>query len=127
MNIRRIRALAAALVACLALASGAATAQPVPGSHGVLTDPAGKTLYTFDEDKAGKPSCYGFCAFGWPPYLAEEGAAPSGAYTLVTRDDGSKQWAVDGKPLYRYVADFKAGDVRGDGKDGSWHMVKTGG
>jgi predicted lipoprotein with Yx(FWY)xxD motif len=116
------------LVAGLALAFviGLARAQPVTNASGFLTDPSGRTLYTFDEDAAGKPSCYGMCAFGWPPFLAPEGATASGAHSIVIRNDGSRQWAIDGKPLYRYVADFRAGDVRGDGKDGTWHVVKSG-
>lgn len=129
---RRLLSAAAAtvlpLIAGLALAFciGLAQAQPVSNANGLLTDPSGRTLYTFDDDKAGKSSCYGMCAFGWPPYLAPDGAIESGAYSIVVRDDGSRQWAVDGKPLYRYVGDFKAGDVRGDGNGGTWHVVKRG-
>jgi predicted lipoprotein with Yx(FWY)xxD motif len=132
METRRILTFAGAtaipLVAGLALAFfiNVAHAQPVPHAGGVLTDPSGRALYTFDADAPGKSSCAGFCAFGWPPYVAADGAVPSGAYTLVARDDGSRQWAIDGKPLYRYVGDFKAGDARGDGKDGTWHVVKAG-
>ncbi|MBN9047139.1 MAG: hypothetical protein J0H18_15955 [Rhizobiales bacterium] len=33
-------------------------------------------------------------------------------------------WAYKGKLLYRYHDDKKAGDVKGDGKGGVWHVVK---
>jgi hypothetical protein len=31
--------------------------------------------------------------------------------TMVTREDGGKQWAIDDKPLYTFVQDKKPGDV----------------
>ena len=35
------------------------------------------------------------------------------------------QWAYDGKPLYTFVMDKKAGDKTGDGKmDGAWKVAK---
>ncbi len=40
---------------------------------------------------------------------------PSGDWTIITRDDGLKQWAYKGKPLYAFAKDTKAGDKTGDG------------
>ena len=45
-------------------------------------------------------------------------------YTIIARDDGSKQWAYKGKPLYTFAKDQKAGDMTGDGFNGVWHVVK---
>ena len=42
---------------------------------------------------------------------------------VVVRKDGAKQIAVDGKPLYTYVGDSKAGEFNGDGLGGIWHIV----
>jgi predicted lipoprotein with Yx(FWY)xxD motif len=42
----------------------------------------------------------------------------------VTRDDGSKQWAYKGKPLYTWVKDAKPGDVTGDGVNSVWHIAQ---
>ncbi len=56
-----------------------------------------------------RPSCVEL----WPPVLAEEGAEPVGKWTIVERDDGSKQWAYDEFPLYTSVLDSKPGDVMG--------------
>ena len=47
-----------------------------------------------------------------------------GDWTVVTRDEGAKQWAYKGKPLYTFVQDKKAGDMAGEGKGGVWHMAK---
>ena len=39
-------------------------------------------------------------------------------------DDGKKQWAIKGKPLYYWAKDTKPGDMTGDGLMGAWHVVK---
>jgi predicted lipoprotein with Yx(FWY)xxD motif len=76
-------------------------AAPVKTADGALANSAGMTLYTFDKDVAGsgKSVCNDQCAALWPPLMAEAGAQPEGGYSLVTRDDGSKQWAYKGQPL----------------------------
>jgi predicted lipoprotein with Yx(FWY)xxD motif len=66
---------------------------PVEISNGVLTGNRGITLYTFDKDTKGKSACNGSCAKNWPPLVAREGTNPFGDYTMVTRGDGSNQWA----------------------------------
>jgi predicted lipoprotein with Yx(FWY)xxD motif len=40
------------------------------------------------------------------------------------RDDGSRQWAYKGKPLYGYVADVTPGQASGDGVNGRWHVAR---
>ncbi len=120
--------------------SGGSTSSPAPGAvaikvgstgkGSVLTDAAGLTLYTWDTDTTpGKSGCNGSCATAWPPVVTTESAAPSaptgasGAFTIITRDDGAKQVAYKGKPLYRFAADTKPGDVTGDGVGGTWHIA----
>lgn len=90
---------------------------------GALTDANGMTLYTFDADTGGTPTCYDDCAAKWPPYLGKEGDAMKEGWTLVDRTDGSRQWAYDGKPLYLYAGDKAKGDMTGDGMGGKWHIV----
>ena len=115
--------------AALALASSALAAGEPVGikvSDGMLTNTAGMTLYTFDNDPAGggKSVCNGPCAANWPPVMAAADAKPSGDYTIVTRDDGAKQWAYKGKPLYLWVKDQKPGDKTGDGFNKVWQVAK---
>jgi predicted lipoprotein with Yx(FWY)xxD motif len=112
-------------------ASGAAFAQMAPTRMGdsakgkVLTDAKGMTLYTFDKDMSGKSACNGPCAGNWPPLTAAADAKPAADYTIVARDDGSKQWAYKGKPLYTWKNDHKPGDITGDGfLKGAWHIAK---
>jgi predicted lipoprotein with Yx(FWY)xxD motif len=119
-------ALATALaIAALAAVAASSPAPAVP-SNGVLATPAGATLYTFDKDTAnsGKSACNGPCATNWPPFTAQPSDAPSGEFSVVTRDDGSRQWAYKGWPLYTFAKDVKPGDTAGDGKGSVWHLIK---
>jgi predicted lipoprotein with Yx(FWY)xxD motif len=120
--------LAAAAYFCLAAGCASMGSPPagVQVADGVLTDKAGMTLYTFDKDpaSAGKSVCNGGCAKNWPPLMASGGATASGEWSIVTRDDGTKQWAYEGKPLYRWIKDQKPGDKTGDGFRGVWHVAR---
>ena len=124
--IRALRSPLAAL-AVLAISSYAATGMaqaPAKMMNGVLTNAAGMTLYTFDKDEGGKSACNGPCAANWPPLMATGEAKASGDWTIVTRDDGAKQWAYKGKPVYLWAKDQKPGDKTGDGVNSVWHVVK---
>ena len=100
-------------------------AAPAMVSDGVLTGSNGMTLYTFDKDAGGKSMCNGECAKNWPPLMVKkDDEAPKDKWTHVTRDDGSMQWAYDGKPLYTFVKDKKAGETTGDGVKDVWHVAK---
>lgn len=99
----------------------------------ILTDSAGKALYTFDRDTTEVSACTGNCAVTWPPLVLEAGAPTSipapagvtGAFTTSARPDGTGTQVVwKGKPLYRYVADASPGEVKGDGVGGVWHVAK---
>lgn len=91
-----------------------------------MTDFQGMTLYTFDKDTTGVSNCYGGCAKAWPPYTSgatAEKTLPANI-TVITRTDGTKQFAWKGMPLYYYATDVKPGDITGDGVGGVWHIVK---
>lgn len=117
-----------AFLAPLLLAAGVAGAE-VPAmtatvaSGDILTGDTGMTLYTFDNDTDGVSNCYNQCAVNWPPLLAEAGAMADDDYTLVTRTDGTMQWAYYGHPLYYWKNDVAPGDVSGDGINGVWHVA----
>lgn len=119
--------LAAGTVALLAACAGAPPAAvPVKTAEGALTSASGMTLYVYDKDVAGsgKSTCNGPCAANWPPLMAEADAKSAGDYTLVARDDGGKQWAYKGKPLYFWVKDTKPGDKTGDGVNNVWRVAR---
>ncbi|MGH6976682.1 MAG: COG4315 family predicted lipoprotein [Stellaceae bacterium] len=90
-----------------------------------LIDGKQMTLYTFAKDTPAQSNCNGACASNWPPLMAPANAAATGDWTVVTRADGTKQWAYKGHPLYNWVKDTKPGDAMGDGAaNGAWHVAQ---
>lgn len=94
----------------------------------ILTDGDGFTLYTFLQDSPGKSNCSGSCAATWPPVTTTASAPPTvtgapGNFSLVTRDDGTKQVAYNGSPLYRYTPDKAPGQTNGQGVGNVWFVA----
>jgi predicted lipoprotein with Yx(FWY)xxD motif len=109
------------LVACSSMHSAMAET-PAKMNDGVLVGNNGMTLYVFDKDTGGKSACNGKCSENWPPLVADGSA--SGDFSVITRDDGKKQYAYKGKPLYFWAKDQKPGDKTGDGVNNVWHVAK---
>jgi predicted lipoprotein with Yx(FWY)xxD motif len=119
------------LAAVITIVATAALAQMAPTKTGdsakgkVLTNGSGMTLYVFDKDASGKSACNGACTGNWPPLMADPSAMPMGDYSIITRDDGTKQWAYKGRPLYNWKNDKAPGDITGDGfLNGVWHIAQ---
>ena len=115
-----------AAAALLGSASFAATAiQSGDSAKGdILTDGDGMSLYTFDKDLAAVSNCYDDCAAKWPPLEASSKARPQGAFGIILRADGARQWTHNGKPLYTWFKDAKSGEISGDGVKGVWHLAR---
>ena len=133
-------------VACLSLAFGAAFAaepaakmpagiqvkevtEPPTTIYKILADAKGMTLYTYDHDQGGKSACNGECAKFWLPVAADAGAKAAGAWTIITREDGSKQWAYKGKPIYTFLKDTRVEDFDGQNQPKDkpvWHFILAG-
>jgi predicted lipoprotein with Yx(FWY)xxD motif len=83
-----------------------------------LVGPDGKTVYLFEGDENGKPTCSGACAGLWPPVTAS-GMPSAGSgldqskLTTVKRADGSTQVTYAGHPLYYYTGDSAPGTAKG--------------
>jgi predicted lipoprotein with Yx(FWY)xxD motif len=121
--------LASAIFAVALVGSAFAQTASMPAgvkvTGGMFTDAKGMTLYTFDNDKeANKSACAGNCLNNWPVLKAEAADKDMGDWKVITRDDGSKQWAYKGKPLYYFAMDKAAGDKVGDGRGMVWHIAK---
>ena len=106
-----------------AFTANIAIAQSVTEANGILAEASGRTLYTFDKDASNKSNCNDGCAANWPPFLVKEGDRTPATFNVITRDDGAKQWAYKGKPLYRWIKDQKPGDKTGDGVLKVWHTA----
>ena len=92
----------------------------------VLTDANGMTLYTFAKDVkgSGASACYDACAANWPPLGVAASARPLGDYSIIIRQDGTRQWAYKGMPLYYFAKDAKPGDKMGNGLlGGAWKVA----
>lgn len=125
--LRAIPIIAAAMSLAACAVTTVSSAAPTPrmtASGPVFTDARGMTLYTYDSDRSGVSKCYDLCAMAWPPAEAAANAQRMGAFAVVSRADGTKQWAYKGTPLYGYVRDAKPGDTVGDEDEGVWHVAK---
>ena len=86
----------------------------------------GFTLYTFDADMPGMSACVDSdCVTAWPPLLADDDDQATSPFTIVMRDDGTRQWAIRDKPLYYFFQDMQAGDTNGEGANNIWRVATT--
>ena len=118
MQIRQV----VAVLACGGLFAAGAFAQDAKKMGGMMVNSAGMTLYTFDKDAGGKSACNGPCAANWPPMMAGADAKASGDWTIIARDDGAKQWAYKGKPLYTFAKDTAG--AAATGVSPNWPLAK---
>lgn len=92
---------------------------------GVMVDRLARGLYFYDRDtRPGRSTCYRTCRSLWPPLFAEADARPAGDFSVIERSDGTRQWAWQGKPLYRWVSDRRWGQADGDRVSGVWTLVR---
>jgi predicted lipoprotein with Yx(FWY)xxD motif len=86
------------------------------------------TLYVFTKDTPNTSTCTGTCEVVWMPLLT---SGPPVAGTgvdasllgTITRQDGTKQVTYNGRPLYRWFRDQKAGDTTGQGIGNTWFVI----
>jgi predicted lipoprotein with Yx(FWY)xxD motif len=94
----------------------------------VLINVKGITLYSLSAETNGKFICKGSCLRDWHPLVVAVGVKPTGPVKLGTikrPDNGRRQVTFNGRPLYTFDEDEKAGDAKGQGiKDvGTWHAA----
>jgi len=91
----------------------------------ILVDLKGMTLYYFDSDDSGnKSNCNGKCTERWIPLQAAKDDQPTGDFTVITRDDGSKMWAYRYRPLYTSQTDKSPGEANGADASTQWHIAR---
>ncbi len=97
-----------------------------------------RTLYVSKLDKPDESLCYDVCRQTWIPYIkteAEHNDLPainnlpedtvSKQAKTLTRRDGSQQYSINGRPLYYYSGDRKAGDTNGQNLEkGNWTVAQ---
>jgi predicted lipoprotein with Yx(FWY)xxD motif len=113
---------------------GKETASIVYRDEVAYADARGRTLYTHENDAPGRSNCTGECAEKFRPAVPVPGAQPLGKWTIFAREDGTRQWALDGRPLYTFADDADPGSVFGNSaarygakrKDGFGNIVGGG-
>ena len=89
-----------------------------------IVDKTGFALYTFDNDSAGISSCTGACIDTWPALLADANDVASAPYSIITRANGMRQWAINNMPLYFFTPDATAADTKGENIKSIWHVAR---
>jgi predicted lipoprotein with Yx(FWY)xxD motif len=112
--------------------SGAGLRSATIGGATVLTNAAGRTLYSFAPDSSTKSVCNASCAAYWPPVSGplQAGTGVTGTLGTITRADGSTQETYNGHPLYTYIGDSGPGQDHGNNLNlngGLWHVVPVAG
>jgi predicted lipoprotein with Yx(FWY)xxD motif len=110
--------------------SGAATTVKTTNSNlgTIVVNADGKTLYANSSEQGTTSACTGACAGIWPPLMAAgtpTGGAGIDASKLSTAPSG--QVVYNGHLLYMFSSDSAAGDTKGQGIAGIWHVVAPSG
>ena len=105
---------------------------PFVGTY--LADATGRTLYTYGNDLPGDcntppvSNCVTDCLISWPIFNASTRVLAPGlddaAFGSILRADGLWQTTYYGWPLYYYKTDLLLGQVAGQGKAKTWHIVE---
>ncbi len=92
-----------------------------------LVGQGGQAVYAYSNDKADTSTCTGACAANWPPVITlgkpSLGAGVSSALIgTIKLANGSMMLTYNHKPLYYFIGDGKASDIRGQGIKGVWYI-----
>ncbi len=95
----------------------------------VAADRHQKTLYTPKGEVEVASLCVedAVCLDTWKPVVAPRIARGLGDWSVVTREDGLKQWAFQDRPLFHYSGDVLIGEFAGHGAslDGNGREMKA--
>jgi predicted lipoprotein with Yx(FWY)xxD motif len=84
-----------------------ALSEAKPGVYVYKSFPRLTRLYVNDKDSPGKSNCDPGCSSAWPPLrVSPNEKSPVGDWTIIAREDGSKQWAYKDKPVYTRFHDI---------------------
>jgi predicted lipoprotein with Yx(FWY)xxD motif len=103
-----------------------------PGSNGnqprdrtVFADEKGQILYTSDKDMPGKSMCGTKCTETWVPAYAPNNAAAEAHWSIISREDGKRQWAFRDRPLYTYAIENRTKEEKEASQKYLEDIVKT--
>lgn len=92
----------------------------------IVVNSKGMTAYFYDLDKpnSGFSACSGACAVNWPA-ITSSTARPVlvGVKGKVSVLAGTKQLAINGRPIYTFIGDTTRGSTKGHGIGGVWFAI----
>ena len=99
----------------------------------IMVDGDGYTIYMFKPDARNVSNCEGQCLTAWPPVMLGKAETLANVATsadlrrsllgVAMREDGSRQVTYDGRPLYWWFQDTKAGDLKGQSVNNVWWVM----
>ena len=96
----------------------------------IIVDGKGMTAYYYQPDvpNSGVSTCTGGCLAHWPA-ITSASATPvvAGITAKITVIASTNQIVVNGRPIYTFAGDTKAGDTNGQGIGGIWYVVSPAG
>ena len=98
-----------------------ALSEDSPGKYVYKSFPTLFRLYVYDKDGAEKSNCNSGCASAWPPLrVSASEKSPVGDWSIIQRDDGSRQWAYKQHPVYVRFHDI---DPDPDSEKEGFHLL----
>ena len=86
----------------------------------------GNSLYFFLQDEENKSNCNDGCLANWPAFFDDSLILPSimneSDFTIFDRDNGEKQLAYKGMPIYFFANDNQRGDINGHQAGDVWFL-----
>ena len=86
----------------------------------------GNSLYFFLQDKENDSNCNGGCLANWPAFFDDSLVLPSfleeSDFAVFDRDNGEKQLAYKGMPMYFFANDNQRGDINGHEVGDVWFL-----
>lgn len=92
----------------------------------IVVDSKGMTAYFYDVDKpnSGVSACSGACAVNWPAITSSSAhSVLIGIKGNVSVLSGTKQLAINGRPIYTFIGDKTRGSTKGQGIGGVWFAI----
>jgi peptidoglycan hydrolase-like protein with peptidoglycan-binding domain len=100
----------------------------------ILVAADGMTVYLFEPDAQGTPTCIDACLGAWPILSVDEASEVTGgegvdASLLGTTEHPTEgtQVTYNGWPLYFFSGDSAAGDTNGQGQGDQWYVIDPAG
>lgn len=96
--------------------------------NGIMVGSANRlTLYTYEGDGPLQSNCLESCIKHWLPFYANEHDVSRGDFSVFTRQDGRKQWALMNKPLYFWAGEWLPSEEHMEEKnhDPRWKVFRV--